>query len=373
MIDKVRLTTLCRRPALGGTLTALAVLGLAVPAAAEEVKSGNDKVSLALSGQINRAVLYADDGDEDEVFYVDNDNSSTRVRFIGKGQFSDNFSVGTQMEVQFESNSTASIKMDQTSAAGGSGSFTERKLEFYLDHKNIGRLWLGQGDTASNGSSEIDLSGATVIAYSGIADMMGGLEFGGPGGRQINQAWSNFDGFSRQDRIRYDTPKFAGFQAKVSAFEAENDGWDVALTYSNDYGFLKVAAAIAYGETDAKDQLNGSISLLHESGISATFATGERELDVAGDREDPFFWYAKLGYRLHAFDFGSTRLAIDYGEGDDVAADDEEIQTFGVFVVQMVDAIATEFYAGYRNHSLDVPGSNPDDINGVIAGARIKF
>ena len=56
MIDKARLTTLRRWPALGGTMTALAVLGMAVPAAAEEVSSGNDKVSLALSGQINRAV-----------------------------------------------------------------------------------------------------------------------------------------------------------------------------------------------------------------------------------------------------------------------------------------------------------------------------
>jgi hypothetical protein len=373
MIDKVRLTTQYGRPVLGGALTALAVLGMAAPAAIAEVKSGNDKISLAISGQINRAVLWADDGDEDEIFHVDNDNSSTRVRFIGKGQFSENFSVGTQMEVQFESNSTADIRMDQTSP-GGDNNFTERKLEFYLDHKQLGRLWLGQGDTASNGSSEIDLSGTTVINYSGIADMMGGIEFGGAGvGPRINQAWSNFDGFSRQDRIRYDTPKLAGFQAKVSAFEAENDGWDVALSYSNDYGFLKVAAAVAYGETDVKDQLNGSISLLHESGISATFATGERDLKDVGDREDPFFWYAKLGYRFHGFDFGSTRLAVDYGQADDVAADDDEFETFGVFVVQMVDAIATEFYAGYRNHSLDQLGDNPDDINGVIAGARIKF
>jgi hypothetical protein len=366
------LTTLCRRPVWSGSLTVLAALGMAVPAAAEEVNSGNDKVSLALSGQINRAVLYADDGTDEEFFHVDNDNSSTRFRLIGKGTFSENFSVGTQMEVQFESNSTAAIRMNQTGAAGPNN-FTERKLEFYLDHKGLGRLWVGQGDTASNGSSEVDLSGTSVIAYSGIADMAGGLEFGGAGGRRINQAWSNFDGFSRDDRIRYDTPNFAGFKASVSAFETQDDGWDAALRYSGDYGFAKVVAAVAYGETGSRDQLNGSISLLHESGVSATFATGQREEDVVGVREDPFFWYAKLGYQMDAFDFGKTALAVDFGQADDVAADGEEFQTFGIFLVQKVDAVATEFYVGYRNHSLETTGIDPDDINGVIAGARIKF
>jgi len=41
----------------------------------------------------------------------------------------------------------------------GPNNFTERKLEIYFDSKRLGRLWLGQGDTASNGTSEVDLSG----------------------------------------------------------------------------------------------------------------------------------------------------------------------------------------------------------------------
>ena len=103
-----------------------------------------------------------------------------------------------------------------------------------------------------------------------------------------------------------------------------------------------------------------------------TAAAGQDDLNTSG-REDPTSWYVKLGYQASLVDWGKTALAVDYGQADDVAADDDEFQTFGVFLVQKVDAIATEFYAGYRNHSLEVTGTDPDDINGVIAGARIKF
>jgi len=52
----------------------------------------------------------------------------------------------------------------------GPNNFTERKLEIYFDSKRLGRLWLGQGDTASNGTSEVDLwvcgSGPTYQAQS---------------------------------------------------------------------------------------------------------------------------------------------------------------------------------------------------------------
>jgi len=97
------------------------------------------------------------------------------------------------IEVQFESNSTAAIRIDQDGSAGPNN-FTERKLELYVDSKRFGRLWAGQGDTASNGTSEVDLSGTSVVAYSGIADMAGGIAFSDNNvlGPRIGQVFSNF-------------------------------------------------------------------------------------------------------------------------------------------------------------------------------------
>lgn len=43
------------------------------------VRSANDKVSVTLYGQLNRAVLYTNDGEGDSWYFVDNDNSSTRI------------------------------------------------------------------------------------------------------------------------------------------------------------------------------------------------------------------------------------------------------------------------------------------------------
>ena len=63
-----------------------------------------DKVKLTVSGQVNRGILYADDGEQTDVFHVDNDNSSTRVRFVGEAKPHDNLTIGANIEVQFESN-----------------------------------------------------------------------------------------------------------------------------------------------------------------------------------------------------------------------------------------------------------------------------
>ena len=48
--------------------------------AQREVTSGQDRVKLAVSGQVNRAVNIADDGKNTAAYYVDNDASNSRVR-----------------------------------------------------------------------------------------------------------------------------------------------------------------------------------------------------------------------------------------------------------------------------------------------------
>lgn len=367
-----------RRMLVAATLPFAAAFGLAEQGLTAEVSSGNDDISLTLSGQVNRGILYVDDGTETAVLNVDNDNSSTRVRFVGVGRYDEEISAGTVFEVQFESNSTADIKIDGSSP-GESDSFTQRKLELYFDHARFGRIWLGQGDTASNGSSEVDLSGTDVVGYSGIADMAGGIEFGGFGvGPQINEVFSNFDGLSRDDRIRYDTPNFGGFS--LAASYADSRKSDVAIRFAGDIGAgLKLAGAVAYainGNVDS--QINGSLSLLHDSGFNITGAAGVQDLQfgATNPNRDPTFWYAKLGY-IWSGGIGDTAFAIDYAAAeeveDTVAASGDEFTSYGVFVVQNVDKIATELYLGARNHELDRVGQNFDDVFAVLGGARVKF
>ena len=345
--------------------------GGAAPAGqAGVVESGEESIRLTLSGQVNRGVLYADNGTDSEVFHVDNDNASTRIRFVGEGDVNSDITVGTQIEVQFKSNSTAAISFNQDDPAGPNN-FTERKLELYFDSDRFGRVWLGQGDTASNGTSEVDLSGTAIVGYSGIADLAGGLAFDND--RQIGDAFSNLDGLGRNDRLRYDTPSFGG--VSVSASAVKTDDWDAALRFSGDVAGVRTAAAVGYADSasDGFEQINGSASVLLSSGLSFTAAVGTRDLDAAG-RDDPFFYYVKLGQQLDVFDIGRTALAIDFTQADDVEADGEELTSYGAFLVQTLDPVATDLYLGIRNHELDVTGGpDPDDVFAVLAGARIKF
>ena len=200
------------------------VLFVLIAAAILAVSPAN-AVDFAISGQINRAGMYVDDGNRAKWFFVDNENSSTRFRFTGSNDFEKGWKVGILWEVEMQSNSSDEVSMDRTDI--GDITFRERKIEFWVE--KWGRLWLGQGDMASNGTSEVDLSGTDVAAYSSVADVGGSFVFqknGTPSGITVGGSRSNFDGLSRRDRIRYDTPKWAGFYA--SGAVANSSRWDAS-------------------------------------------------------------------------------------------------------------------------------------------------
>jgi len=144
-------------------LCSLAVLGLSSQAQA---------IGFKVSGQINRAILYVDDGTNSDVNHVDNIDSDTRIRFVGSQDLGNGLTVGTVWESQFISNASSSVGINQND--DGSSSFSERKLELYFDG-SFGRIWLGQGDGAANGTSESDLSGTGVASYAGTTDWGGGV------------------------------------------------------------------------------------------------------------------------------------------------------------------------------------------------------
>ena len=345
--------------------------------AKNQVFSGGSGIRLKFSGQVNRGVLFTDDGGQTDAFFVDNDNSSTRFRFTGDGDFGNGWTAGVNIEIQAESNSTASVNQN-VSNTNGSDFLTERKLEFYFANDAYGRLTVGQGDTASNGTSEVDLSGTGIVAYSGVADLAGGVLFREAGGNlsavSIGSAFSNLDGLGRQDRIRYDTPSFGGVVASVSA---GSDGlYDIALRYNGDYGDFAVGSAIAYS-TNAVDNetLNGSVSVLHKtSGLSLTLAGGTTDRGDATDLRDTSFSYVKAGYQTNGLtSLGKTSFSIDYGNFDDVAGFGDEATSYGIAAVQHIDRIGTDVYLGIRNYELERPGTQFQDVTAVLVGARVKF
>lgn len=362
------------------------------PAApAKMVTSGNKDVSLSVSGQVNRGMLYANDGNAGKFYSVDNDASSTRVRFDGKGRVDDELSVGTRIEVQFESNSTADVNQLSSDESATTDNFTQRKLELWFAHKRFGKLSLGQGDTASNGMSEFSLSGTDLVNYVGVADMAGGMLFSfkdnnvpgrAPvsvaGSPTVGSAFNQLDGHSRQDRIRYDTPSYEGAALATSLISGGRK-WDVAGTYgASFFDQLDVQAGIGFAhDGDADNRVHGSGTVLHTpTGISFTWAQGV-EFDLANNggtrRNDQNFRYAQLGWQWPIFSFGKTYTAVDFFENTDVATNGDYGQAYGVGIVQKIDSAATEIYLGARNYHYDRTNANFSDIQAVLTGARVKF
>ena len=53
------------------------------------VSSSQPRIKLSVSGQINRAVNVANDGDQTKAYYVDNNVSNSRLRLLGVGQLTE--------------------------------------------------------------------------------------------------------------------------------------------------------------------------------------------------------------------------------------------------------------------------------------------
>ncbi len=386
------------------TVLTAAMLLAASAASALEIQSGSDKVQLQLYGEVNRGVMYADDGNQDKFFHVDNTNSETRIGLAGEVAATPCLTVGSNIELKWQSNPAAAVSMEEESIAG---EFEEELVEMYFEGKNFGKISVGFGGMASDGSSEVDLSGTDLIGNAGVADVGGGLFFYNASsssyhtedeeeGTTVRDVFKRHccdlfnritaDGLGKRNRLRYDTPEFAGFSIAVAA--GEQDSYDIALNYSKEFDDWQMEAMAAWMEPggdsdhDCGDgdytQTNASVSVLFDLGLNMTAGYGHRDLDTMPiNGEDPEFVYGKIGYKFdQLFTLGSTAVSVDYGmykNSDDQTIDQEGTAT-GIQLVQELSGYSTELYAAWRNFSLeDNTSADYEDITVVIAGARFSF
>ena len=341
----------------------------------ETITSGQKRVKLAISGQVNRAVNIADDGKDTQAYFVDNDASNTRVRFVGTAKATDDLTIGSKIELAIAPNESSEVNQDNEESGDF---FDQRWAEISLDSKRFGKLSLGKGDTASNNSAEVDLSRTDVVQYASIADIAGGMLF-----RQknddsltdisVSDAFKDFDGLSRKSRVRYDTPTFYGFSLAGSLVSDQR--YDVSLWWGGQGFGFKAAAAAAFADPNEDNtdyQYDGSFSILHEAtGLNLTLSAGMKERD---DQDDPYNLWGKVGWLARFFSFGQTAFGVDYGRSVNLPTDNDEGYSVGAAVVQQFEEFGTELYLQYRLYSLD-RDTEPSvhDMNVGTIGARVKF
>jgi predicted porin len=376
------------------------------PAAAPGVVASQKKVKVTLYGQISRVFGVVGDGETETFKTGENGNTATRMGLDGRGKVTNDISVRTRMEFAVQSGNTGGGSQF-VNQEGSASRFTVRHLDVILSSKKFGAVWIGRGDTATNGSSEVQAIGAIDSGRLGgtTASLIGSYRVLDEDENQatrdrgsVGGFFDNFDGADRSNRIRYDTPTFFGFRAGASFIDKHN--FDTALWYDGKIGGTALKGAVGFCHTrggqsagggacfgDGADitavtQVNGSFSVLTPIGLGGAISGGRqwRALDGAGHTTTNATAYniqPSILYTMKATELGNTTIeyAFQYCESCNTDFKDSEGIGHSLMLMQQVDSVGGDYFVTFRYFDVDT-GVAGDDIEGlwfVGGGFRQRF
>ncbi|AWN17426.1 hypothetical protein SALB1_3232 [Salinisphaera sp. LB1] len=360
-----------------------------------------------ISGQVNRAVIAADNGKSTDAGLVDNGSSPTRFAFKGSQDVNPNLKVGFDYEIAVFVNKSGTYDINK----GATGTSTDNRQAYAFFQGNYGKLRFGKTDGAANSTSKVDLSGLTDLGGGSVVDdYFGGLSFvnGNGGTVGLSSGYSNFDALSRQNTVRYDSPSFNG--ATLSISYDQGQAIEVAPRYEHKFANgVKVAAAVDYVDSgNQKKDINqagvvkqnqyfhefgGSASVLLPSGLNF-FAQYKRR-----NYHDTYYDSGKFISQDHAQSYsggigyirGKNHIQAFFGQTDDLQSSNSQVRNYGVaYRYDLLKSV--NMYASYHhltgdnlasytpvtNGSGDQVGTSvgsfgAKNMNVVFAGVRVKF
>jgi len=328
-------------------------------AAAPVINTAEAQTSVTLSGQVNVAALAGDA--LDELTVVDNNTTGSRFRIRSETGFAEGFSTGLRFELQAQfaqSNDPTELGLNSGAADG-----TVREVRYadvYLATP-FGKIGIGRGDGAANGTSE---------SY-GLLNFLGGAEahllFNGAGAD-----FSDIDGLSRQNRIRYDSPSFSGFKFALSADDQEENEAAVTYDMKGDFGSVRARAGVTVGEGDQTTvDISGAYKFPFGLGLAASYGEGE---NAAGITTSENIWLQA------SYDFGSQwTISAGFGQEDEFDADFSEVLDNDLLILSLLwkPTKVSTFYFNFGDWSNgiaagDVEEDN-DDSNIFALGGHLRF
>ncbi|OYW52710.1 MAG: hypothetical protein B7Y80_16595 [Hyphomicrobium sp. 32-62-53] len=398
---------------------------------ATTARKGNRKVKLEISGHVNEALIFWDDGFESNSGVYTNDNARTRFRMKGSAKITDDVKAGYLLEIGVRSANSKRFDQNNPSATAGDNNLDVRHSAWYVESKSLGTVWVGRTGPAAEGITEINLANTKDVAkLADLEDSALGLLLRTPTGalsnvqirRAIRDTGDQAGEPERGQIVKYVSPAFAGFA--MSAAWGGDDYWDIGLNYKGEFAGFKMAAGIAYGQESSEnadaqigncntsrsaagvdcEQVGGSLSIMHEeTGLYGTFAAGWSEdpnslalFNGTGDDENTFYAieagierkFFPLGKttlfgQYHQGDYGSTGRGINVVPGADGIIG-SEITMYGGGIVQELSAASMLLYVYYRHIETELsfadtgtgaPIASPgfEDLDMVVAGGMIKF
>lgn len=358
------------------------------PIAAQQNDDNQDSWKLDYYGQINRGILFHNDGGGVLVYpFVDNSKSSSRLGITLDRDLDSGWHAQVRGEIGLYWKSTqrvnqlnrddASYKFDKTSL---------RQLDLVLQHEQIGTYFIGQGPMASDGVTSQDLSLTTVVAGAGVRNMASAMFFretdGDLSNIRIVSRFRNF-GSSRRLRFRYLSPtkndvNFSFAVGKEVLIDQDGRYYaDVAAHYDATKGDFryKAAAAIRYAGGNPDTQYRerelsfiASGTVLHRpSRWNLTIASGV-------NIEASYYVYSKIGRRWYnLLPFGWTAASVDYYHLRDNEVAGAKGDSVGLAVVQKFKKQNLDVYASLRQYVYDDDAADYFDSLSFLAGVRWQF
>jgi len=412
---------------------------------ATTARKGNRKVSLTISGWVGEQVMFWDDGTESNAYVTGLGTTlSSHFKMTGAAQIAPGWQAGYVIHVETQTADPFAVNQFNDDATLNP-SVSLLQSYWFLKSDTLGKVSVGKQSQASdNAAILVDGSGSLVpanwliIEGSGFFVRSNGVNSGVTWGNGLAFCQHTNLGIAADcngvplNSVRYDSPTFGGFS--LSASWGEDDFWDVAARYAGEFNGIKIALAAAYshqseeGGSASTDIFGTPFSVatanLHQdsgyfqigayvqhvpTGLFVYGAYGYENNDatnlttvfngavpvvsaIAGSHDDNH-WYVKGGLRRRWTPLGHTVMYGEYGQYDDMynpafdalalvgVRTDSKVTTWGLGVVQEIDAAAMSLWLTYRNISGDLELSDGvnslnvpiDDFQVIKFGALINF
>ena len=325
-------------------------------------------VDFTISGHVNRALFIVDSSESTRAVVADNGGSSSRIRVTGSSEMMDGNTVGIQVEYQ---------------AVGSLLGLRHANIQYGGE---FGRITIGQGSEAGDGSAYSDTTGVFGIGHgAGTADYF-----------LLGDYFGSLDGGSRENMIRYDTPAIGPLSAAVSV--ANNDRVSGQISLSTDFDGTSIGAKVAtLQEQGEPSTIGASFGATMESGltVSGAWAKGddhvpetiyellliceaisliseansEKDCDVRTYRTNPNYFQAEIGYK-----FGNTGVAVSWYQSEDFVTEGSKGTAIGIGARHTFPKAGAEIYTAVQNYDAEIyKGAESVDQTVFVVGTRVKF
>ena len=343
-------------------LLATAVAGAIVPMIAPMTTQALD---VGVSGQVNRAIRFADNGVNSDVQHIDGSASGSRWRITAEGEVMPGITAGARLEQGLTSNRGWELDIEAPdSDVGNNVEFRHSMLYFSGD---FGKVTMGNAPAAGNGAMWTAHNGAWAgHEYSpdtnsglGVMNTDGTPAMNADGDALSVASFMPSVNIGRVNTLRYDTPSIGPItvSASVQKDGATGHDWSFGAGLVHDVGAANVKAGLLYMEDVLA--IAGGLGFANGTSVNAAWGTN----DSAGqDYEDMYVGVA------HSW--GNMNVVVGYRSTEN--GDDMEGRGIGLGAQYALGG-GVDVYAGFNSYSFDAPDRDLEDINAFHIGSLVTF